>query len=92
MSQIKKGHATAKKHDLNIGNRKTGMSKLSFNQCMRNAKRDGRNLAHLLFCTISNMETLNQIYTALEKKYEPFFLEYFQKAFHDELQRLNDEK
>lgn len=92
MSQIKKGHATAKKHDLNIGNRKTGMSKLSFNQCMCNAKRDGQNLAHLLFCTISDMETLNHIYTALEKEYEPFFLENFQNAFHDELQRLNNEK
>ncbi len=87
----KKGHATAKKHDLNFGNRKTGCTKLSFQQSMCNVSKDGRNLAVLLSILKSGIEAYHLIFNALEAEYSPFFLSDFQEGFNKEMESYRND-
>ena len=82
MKGIKKGHATAKQHDLNIGNQRiTGLRKVHVLHGMCNAKRDGRNLALLAQQLISGLSTLEHVFKALESMYQPFFNQDFKNSF-----------
>ncbi|MBO6794659.1 MAG: hypothetical protein JJ895_12165 [Balneolaceae bacterium] len=91
MRSTKKGHATAKQHDLNIGNRKSGTSNLSFHQSMCNAAKDGRNLAFLVRNSVSGLDTIEKAFNGLKAKYEPFLDEVFRNSFDEEIERLTNE-
>ena len=92
MKGIKKGHATAKQQDLNIGNQCiTGICKVHVLYGMCNAKRDGRNLALLAQHLISGLSTLEHIFNALESMYQPFFNQDFRTIFDSEIRRACNE-